>query len=774
MAISKIHNNISYLDELNENQRSAVENINGPSLVIAGAGSGKTRVLTYRIAHLVKLGKRPSSILALTFTNKAAKEMKERIAKIVGYNTAKYLWMGTFHSIFAKILRTEASSIGYTSNFTIYDSADSKNLIKTIVKELNYSDKDYKTSLVLNRISMAKNNLVTAKAYAKNMQFQEVDFKMRVANIYKIYQIYSNRCFKSGAMDFDDLLLQTNILFHNNKKVLEKYQSMFNYILVDEYQDTNYSQYLIVKRLAQTHKNICVVGDDAQSIYSFRGAKIENILNFKKDYPNNKLYKLEQNYRSTQNIVNAANSIILKNQKQIQKNVFSENESGNKIKLIEAYNDIEEGILVADTIEQQRLIELDEFKDYAILYRTNAQSRVFEEALRKRNIPYKIYGGTAFYQRKEIKDFLAYCKLIVNKADNEAFKRIINYPKRGIGQTTIKKISDFANTKASSMWEVAANIMKYNIGVASRTQNKIAEFVGLINYFTEKQNSLNAYDLASEIGSKSEILSDLYKDKSIESISRHENVQELLNAIKDFTLQKDIDSSELTLVNFLNDIALLTDADTESEEDKNKVTLMTIHSSKGLEFKSVFVVGLEEKLFPGERSTVDINSLEEERRLFYVAVTRAEKNLCLSYAKHRYRWGKTDYCIPSRFLRDVDEVFLESVSNIEDIKDNFSESTNETNFKNSSGNSLKKGFTVKPNFNNIKNTHIPIKKHSTAENESSNSEIQAGMKVKHSRFGTGKVLKVEGDIPNTRATIFFQSVGQKQLLLKFAKLTISK
>ena len=601
----------NYLESLNSAQHEAVINTEGASLVIAGAGSGKTRVLTYRIAHLLKNGVPPSAILALTFTNKAAREMKDRIATVVGNNISRHLWMGTFHSIFSRILRAEAATIDYPSTFTIYDTQDSKSLLKTIIKSLNLEDNTYKPSVILNRISNAKNNLVTPVAYHQNVQQREADHAARIPRTGEIYLEYSKRCKNAGAMDFDDLLLITNVLFKNNPDILAKYQRIFRYILVDEYQDTNFSQYLIVKRLAETHHNICVVGDDAQSIYSFRGARIENILNFKNDYSGYNTYKLEQNYRSTQVIVDAANSLIAKNKNQLQKTIFSENARGERIKVLTAMNEHEEGYLVANEIFDHRMQQRETYSDFAILYRTNAQSRVFEEILRKRNIPYKIYGGLSFYQRKEIKDILSYFRLIINQKDDESFKRIINYPARGIGATTLSRLEDAAATTGCSIWEVANYPEKMLLaGLNAGVIKKINVFTQLISKFSDQFVSTEAYEMANRIASESGILTELYQDKSPENLSRYENTQELLNAIQDFSISAKEEGRPAGLQIFMEDVALLTDQDNDKDVNADKVTLMTVHSSKGLEFKNVFIVGLEENLFPsGFSGTLTLSEL---------------------------------------------------------------------------------------------------------------------------------------------------------------------
>jgi len=772
---------LDYLKELNKAQHEAVVRTEGPSLVIAGAGSGKTRVLTYRIAHLLKQGARPSTILALTFTNKAAREMKERIAKVAGENIARYLWMGTFHSIFAKILRVEHETIGYPSNFTIYDSADSKSLIKTIIKSFNLDDKTYKPGVVASRISMAKNNLITPMAYANNAEVKSADKSMRMPAISEIYKEYAKRCRLSGAMDFDDLLMITNLLFRDHPEVLEKYQNRFGYILVDEYQDTNYSQYLIIKKLAAKHNNICVVGDDAQSIYSFRGARIENILNFKNDYPEHRVFKLEQNYRSTQTIVNAANSIIAKNKRQIPKTVFSENDQGKPIKVISALTDNEEGFLVAQEIAQTQLRDHYQYLDYAILYRTNAQSRIFEESLRKRNIPYKIYGGLSFYQRKEIKDLLSYFRMIINPDDNEALKRIINYPARGVGQTTISKLETSAIEKDTSIWKIVAALPDYNYAELNKgTVAKLFNFASLIERFTQLSNKSDAFETAKSIAEQTGILKELYNDKSPEGLSRHENIQELLNGIQEFAITAKEQGDPDKLENYLEDVALLTDQDNEKDEDRNKVTMMTVHSAKGLEFKNVFVVGMEEELFPsqrqGEKATVE--SLEEERRLFYVAITRAKENAWLSYANQRYRWGSLDFCTPSRFLEELDETYLDGL-NLDKHKRADITQQKQLGYGHSTQAFAQRqppsAFKTRESQNIFNKKLVSLKESSPANSNFEGDDpgkIQAGMTVEHQRFGEGKVLNIEGLAPNLKATVFFQNAGQKQLLLKFAKLKI--
>ena len=768
----------NYLESLNNAQREAVINTEGASLVIAGAGSGKTRVLTYRIAHLLKNGVSPSSILALTFTNKAAREMKERIATEVGHDVSRHLWMGTFHAVFSRILRAEAATIGYPPTFTIYDTQDSKSLIKAVIKSFELEDNAYKPGIILNRISTAKNNLVSPVAYHQNAQQREADKAARIPRTSEIYLEYTKRCKSAGAMDFDDLLLITNILFKNHPEILAKYQEMFRYILVDEYQDTNFSQYLIVKRLAELNKNICVVGDDAQSIYSFRGARIENILNFKNDYPGFNTYKLEQNYRSTQVIVDAANSLIAKNKHQIQKTVFSENAMGERIKVLTAMNEHEEGYLVANEIFDSRMYGHQNFSDFAILYRTNAQSRVFEEILRKRNIPYKIYGGLSFYQRKEIKDILSYFRLIINSKDNESFKRIINYPVRGIGTTTLNRLEDTAAASGCSIWEVAGYPEKMILaGLNAGVIKKINSFTQLISKFADQFATTEAYEMANRIASESGILTELYQDKSPENLSRYENTQELLNAIQDFSLSAKEEGRPDGLQVFMEDVALLTDQDNDKDTDTDKVTLMTVHSSKGLEFKNVFIVGLEENLFPsGFSGTLTLAELEEERRLFYVALTRSENQAWLSFAQQRMRFGKTEFCNPSRFIGEIDHQFL-------DIKNSRSipQFRNQELMADSANQHLQREETKyqPPRKPELPNQRLQISKSilpagSEPFKSDDPEKIQAGMFVEHERFGRGKVLNIDGKMPDLKAKVFFANAGEKNLLLKFAKLKISE
>lgn len=767
----------NYLESLNSAQREAVINTEGASLVIAGAGSGKTRVLTYRIAHLLNNGIPPSAILALTFTNKAAREMKERIADEVGNNVSRYLWMGTFHSVFSRILRTECEAIGFPSTFTIYDTQDTKSLLKSIIKSMELEDNTYKPGVILSRISKAKNNLVTPVAYHQDKQQREADQAARIPKTSEVYLEYTKRCKNAGAMDFDDLLLITNILFKNFPDILAKYQRFFRYILVDEYQDTNFSQYLIVKRLAELHQNICVVGDDAQSIYSFRGARIENILNFKNDYAGHKTYKLEQNYRSTQIIVDAANSLIAKNKSQLQKTVFSENAIGKRIKVLTAMNEHEEGYMVANEIFDHRMREHEDYSDFAILYRTNVQSRVFEEILRKRNIPYKIYGGLSFYQRKEIKDILSYFRLVINPKDDESFKRIINYPVRGIGATTINKLENGAGVSGCSIWEVATDPEKMMLcGLNGGTLKKINEFTKLINKFADEFATAEAYEMAVKIASESGILTELYRDKSPENLSCYENTQELLNAVQSFSISAKEEGRPAGLQIFMEDVALLTDQDNDKEGDTDKVTLMTVHSSKGLEFKNVFIVGLEENLFPsGFSGTLTLSELEEERRLFYVALTRSEKQAWLSFAQQRLRWGKPEFCNPSRFIGEIDRQFLD-IQNIRSLP----QFRNQELLASGSNRHLQR---EEHSYQPPRKSDVPVKRVQIGKSilpsgskpfESDLPEsILVGMYVEHERFGRGKVLDLEGKMPDLKAKVFFPNDGEKNLLLKFAKLKIS-
>lgn len=769
-----------YLKKLNEAQREAVVNTKGPSLVIAGAGSGKTRVLTYRIAHLLANGVPPYKILALTFTNKAAREMQQRIGSIVGYEHAANLWMGTFHSIFARILRYESAYLGYESNYTIYDTSDSKNLIKSIIKEKKLDEKVYKPGQILGRISRAKNNLITPSTYQNNPRYYSTDELHRVPHTGEIYAAYMKRCKISGAMDFDDLLLNTNILLRDHKPVLEKYQQKFDYILVDEYQDTNFAQYLILKKLAEVHHNICVVGDDSQSIYAFRGAKIENILNFQKDYPELQIFKLEHNYRSTQNIVNAANSVIANNQKQLPKKVYTENDEGDKISIIRAITEIEEGHLIANSIQEKRLNEQKKFNDFAILYRTNAQSRILEEALRKRNIPYRIYGGLSFYQRKEIKDLVAYLRMTINPNDDEALKRIINYPSRGIGGTTMSKLESAATENGISIWHVLTAPSKFRVNINSGTAKKLQGFVILINQFKELTTNNDAYDAALEIASNSGLLKDLYNDKSPEGRSRYENIQELLNGIKDFVANAHEEGNDVKLQAYIENIALLTDMDTNKNEDKDQVTLMTVHSAKGLEFPHLFLAGLEEGLFPSSMSLENPEDIEEERRLFYVALTRAERSANIYWSQSRYKWGSAESKMPSRFLKELDHAFIDSSA--DGSFDFMNPQPGRTHFQKPKAQPAFQNSGQRPEGIKTRNIRQPMRaRPSITQKPAADSnfkpdspdQIQEGQSVIHQRFGRGEITRIEGEGTNRKAIVNFAS-GHKTLLLRFAKLKIIK
>ena len=794
-----------FLDELNSIQCEAAKSTEGPVMIIAGAGSGKTRVLTYRIAHLIEKNVDTFNILALTFTNKAAKEMKERIAKIIGHSEAKNLWMGTFHSVFAKILRIEAEKIGYPNNFTIYDTEDSKSVIKEILKQFNLDDKIYKPSLVLNRISDAKNKLISPQHYQNNILTQQEDQNSRKPLLGQIYATYQKRNFKTGAMDFDDLLYQTNVLLRDFPDVLLKYQNKFRYISVDEYQDTNFSQYLIIKQLAARFQNICVVGDDAQSIYAFRGANIQNILNFEKDYPDLKTYKLEQNYRSTKTIVAAANQIIANNKDQFKKTVFTENEEGYLLKVIKANTDNEEGQKIANHIFETKAQNQIMNSDFAILYRTNAQSRSFEEALRKLNIAYKIYGGISFYQRKEIKDLLSYFRLIINNNDDESIKRIINYPARGIGQTTIDKLTVAALEHDISLWMVISNLKEFNLGINAGISTKINDFVTQIKSFNLLLAYKDAYELANQIAVSCGIVKELYNDKTPEGVSRYENIQELLNGIKDFVEQprtpqenelneviksvidpsnstefnEETDYSLKTLDEFMQEITLLTNVDKEDDKDGDKVSLMTVHAAKGLEFKYVYIVGLEENLFPSQLSISSRSDLEEERRLFYVAITRAEKQAVLSFATMRYRFGNITYCEPSRFINEIDDKYLDYPK--ENIQKKFSDDSFggfRTNYlKNNkldenalTNNEKTKAITFNPSNKKLIKINSNLSTSSSILDTKLNKNLIAGDWVLHDKFGKGQISVLEGNWPETKANILFENVGQKSLLLKFARL----
>ncbi len=736
---------MKYLEDLNSNQKDAVVHENGPCLIIAGAGSGKTRVLTYRIAHLIKNNIDPYSILALTFTNKAAKEMKDRIESIVG-TEARSLWMGTFHSIFARILRSEGNRIGYPSNFIIYDTQDSKALIKSIVKELNLDPKLYKENIVYNRISNAKNRLISYLEYHKNPIFQEEDISSLRPKIGEIYKIYSQRCFKSQAMDFDDLLFNTNVLFSEHVDVLNKYQQLFKHVLIDEFQDTNYCQYLITKRLASVHRNIFVVGDDAQSIYAFRGAEIRNILKFEDDFDDLKIVKLEQNYRSTKTIVKAANSVIDNNKSKLSKEVWTENEDGELISVKKSFSDNEEGKIVSNLIFEEKNKNQLLNSSFAVLYRTNSQSRSIEEALRRIGLKYRVFGGVSFYQRKEVKDLLAYLRFSINQNDEQSFRRIINYPRRGIGKTSVDKIIISSNKENKNLWDIITNAEKY---LNSRISNLLKPFNDLIISFNNFSKNNDAYNTASHIASNSGLLKELWDDRSIEGISRYENVQELLNSVKEFVDNKDNANKELD--KFLQDISLMTDQDFDQDNDEEYISLMTIHMSKGLEFPVVFIVGVEEDLFPSQMMISSREDLEEERRLFYVAITRAMKKLYLTYSNTRYRYGILKDCEKSRFIKEISPIYLEG--------DN----------QNISKSLVKNVLKQKRNLS-------PIKKYTTKSKfDSSNvSELKEGFFVRHPTFGKGVILKLDIDSNQKKAVVKFNNLGEKTLLLNFAKLKVIK
>ena len=779
-----------YIEELNEGQRNAVLYNDGPSLVIAGAGSGKTRVLTYKIAYLLENGYQPWNILALTFTNKAAREMKERIARQVGPERARHLWMGTFHSMFLRILHVEAGHIGFTSQFTIYDTADSKSLIRSIIKEMGLDEKVYKPGMVQARISNAKNHLVSPAGYANNKEAYEGDRAAKVPALRDIYQRYWERCRQADAMDFDDLLFYTFLLFRDHPEVLARYQDQFRYILVDEYQDTNFAQHSIVLQLAKNHQHVCVVGDDAQSIYSFRGADIDNILYFTKVYPDTKVFKLEQNYRSTQTIVRAANSLIEKNQWQIRKEVFSEKEKGEAIGVYQAYSDVEEGDIVVNKIAELRREKRYAYSDFAILYRTNAQSRIFEEAMRKRSMPYRIYGGLSFYQRKEIKDVIAYFRLIVNPNDEEAFKRIINYPARGIGDTTVGKIIAAATGHNVSLWTVLCEPLAYGLNFNKGTVGKLQAFRELISAFITDAAEKNAYEIGADIIRQSGIINDVCQDNSPENLSRKENIEELVNGMSDFCAQRQEEGNlNVLLGDFLSEVSLLTDQDSDKDGDDEKITLMTVHSAKGLEFKNVFVVGMEENLFPSSMVGDSPRALEEERRLFYVAITRAEEHCFLSYAKTRFRYGKMEFGSPSRFLKDIDIRFLRLPQDAGMFRRVEEEAAvfrreNARGFAPDKENAPyggKERVSVRPKQQIIAPT-VPrnLKRVAPSANTASTSlsdggsanRIQQGQLIEHERFGLGEVLKVEGEGDNAKATIRFKNAGDKQLLLRFARFKV--
>ena len=804
------------LNDLNDAQRAAVEYIDGPSLVIAGAGSGKTRVLTYKIAYLLSQGMKPWSIMALTFTNKAAREMKERIGKLVGDDLAQHLYMGTFHSIFSRILRAEAEHIGFNNNFTIYDESDSRSLLKAIIKEMGLDDKTYKPAAVHARISMAKNNLVTAEAYDSDPAILEQNKRAKMPAIGKIYVAYVQRCRQANAMDFDDLLMLTFQLFRDHEEIRQKYAGRFDYILVDEYQDTNHVQMSIVMQLCKEKLRVCAVGDDSQSIYSFRGANIDNILNYQKQLPGTQLFKLEQNYRSTQTIVEAANSLIHHNRNQIQKEVFSKNDKGEKIQYKPAYSDKEEALIVAKNIQRIKRQDDCGYDQFAILYRTNAQSRSFEEEFRKQGIPYRIYGGLSFYQRKEIKDIIAYFRLVANPDDEEAFKRIINYPARGIGAATVMKIADCAHLNQVSFWEVIGNIEHYGLNVNKGTQTKLENFRLLISSFIDRSHTLDVYELGDAIIRESRISEDIMSGKNADDLARQENLEEFLSGMQTFVAgrQEEGRMDEAYLTDYLQDVALLTDADSEGEKDEPRVSLMTIHAAKGLEFATVFVVGLEENIFPSPLAAVSVRELEEERRLLYVAITRAEKHCILTNAKNRFRYGKMEFDNPSRFIDEIDASLIEGgeeapESSFGGGRSSFGGYGSSSRYGSDGGyggrmpwdrdrsgygrdyqnsNPVASQFMAdpKPGFKSVRavnavhrimgdtasSSSVASAGSSASKASSAAGSLSEGCRIEHQRFGIGRVLKIEGTGENTKATVEFQNAGTKQLLLKFAKFTI--
>ena len=762
------------LEGLNDAQKAAAGHIEGPMMVVAGAGSGKTRVLTHRIAHLIDQGVDPFSILALTFTNKAAREMKGRIGQIVGEADARNIWMGTFHSVFARTLRIESERINYPSNFTIYDTQDSRSVIKDVIKSLGLDDKLYKPNSIHGRISGAKNNLIGPQDYAANPDIMGEDQQAGRPRIAEIYAGYNLRLQRSGAMDFDDLLFKTNVLLRDFPDLLHKYQQKFAFILVDEYQDTNFAQYLIIRQLGAARENVCVVGDDAQSIYSFRGANIQNILNFQRDYPDCVVYKLEQNYRSTKTIVEAANTVIAKNQDQIRKEVWTGNADGDKIDVHRALSDNDEGSHVADGILTTRSREQARHQDFAILYRTNAQSRAFEEQLRKRNIPYRIYGGLSFYQRKEIKDLIAYFRLTANPADDESFKRVVNYPARGIGKTTMDRLTVAAANHECALWDVLQDPLKKPEDLKGAAWGKLQDFATMISGFATRLETASAFDLGHHIAKHTALLRELHKDKTPEGVARYENVEELLAGMKEFSDTVDPANPDAlrTMGDFLVDVALLTDAD-QDDGDDDKVSLMTIHAAKGLEFPYIYVVGLEENLFPSQMALNTREELEEERRLFYVALTRAEKRATLSYALTRYRWGQLIQNEPSRFIEEIDEQYLNLPTVSARRPEPFDFNTARTSFYKPmpSGSGPRTTTQPKPGMKKV-SASAPGAAAESGVAPASSGGIAPGVEVKHARFGKGKVLKLEGEEPNVKATVFFPSAGQKQLLLKFAKLEV--
>ncbi len=788
--------NKSLLEQLNESQRKAVEYCDGPQLVIAGAGSGKTRVLTYKIAYLLEQhGFKPWNILALTFTNKAAREMRERIGRLVGEEQARHLYMGTFHSIFSRILRREAQHIGFNSNFTIYDETDSRSLIKAIIKDMKLNDKQYKPATVHNRISMAKNHLILADDYAIDRAALQRDREQRMPAICQIYSAYAARCRQANAMDFDDLLTYTYVLFNEHEEIRQKYVNQFAYVLVDEYQDTNGAQQRIVYQLTKERQAVCVVGDDAQSIYGFRGANIDNILEFTKLYDNAQQFKLERNYRSTQRIVNAANSLIKHNERQIPKDIYSRNQEGEKLVLKKAYSDKEEAMIVSKDIKRIRKEDGCEYSDFAILYRTNAQSRSFEEAFRKENIPYRIYGGLSFYQRKEIKDIIAYFRLVVNPDDEEALKRIINYPTRGIGDTTVGRISETAMMHGVSLWAVVSNPMQYGMKVNSGTLAKLGAFHQLISGFAQKAVTQDAYEMGAEIIQQSGIYKDLYAEKTPEAIARQENLEEFLSSLQEFVESgREEDRADgVSLTSFLQEVSLMTDLDSDDEGEKHRVSLMTVHSAKGLEFPTVFVVGLEENIFPSPMATSSKRELEEERRLLYVAITRAERHCILTCARNRYRYGKMEFDTPSRFINDLDPALLTIEENGETTTDFF---RSNNRMQNSRPVATQFRADPKPRIvghheeqpqdpfssrfkrsyaqagGNLRRLSDAVRQPSPASTLGEKPALSEGNVIEHERFGIGNVLRVEGSGENVKATVAFRNAGTKQLLLKFARYKI--
>lgn len=781
----------SYLNDLNDVQRQAVEYCDGPELVIASAGSGKTRVLTYKIAHLLNLGFQPWSIMALTFTNKAANVMKERIDKLIGEGSSKALWMGTFHSVFLRILRIEHEAIGFSNNFTIYDQSDSESLIKTIVKEMELDDKVYKPSLVLGRISMAKSKLIAALNYSSDQQVARLDAADNIPAVGKIYKVYAERLRTANAMDFDDILFFTFLLFKEHPDILKKYATRFQFLLVDEYQDTNFAQHAIVYQLTSVNRRLCVVGDDAQSIYSFRGASIGNILKFNEVYPDYKIFKLEQNYRSTQNIVNAANSVISKNKFRIEKNAFSDNEDGKPISVYETASDQEEGYSVVNKIKLLHDKEHLDFSSFAILYRTNSQSRIFEEALRKNNLPYIIYGGLSFYKRKEIKDVIAYFRLVVNHDDEEAFKRIVNYPARGIGKTTLAKVIDCANYAQKSLWTVIDEPQTFGLNVTKGTYAKLQDFKKMIDEFSLLAQEKNAYEVGREIIMKAGISQDLYSDMSEEGKTRQENLEELVNAMSTFVQDKiEEGDPHLSLTDYLSEVSLLSDVDATEDEAKDSVKLMTVHSAKGLEFHTVFIVGMEEDLFPSKRSNSP-KEIEEERRLFYVAITRAEKYCFISYAKSRYRFGNVEFAVPSRFIHEIDSRYVskskgaapaytskKKSTRFDSIFSSFEKKTTYTTPYSDSEypdatEPASPSSRPAPKLKRVAPADNPFKSTTASHTESTETNniygLSVGDRISHTRFGNGTVVKIEGNDENCKATVQFDNLGSKQLLLKFAK-----